>query len=316
MADDESPQGTSGQTAGPERAGEASSEASQRHGRGEAREPVPSIDVHVHLHPERLAQAISEVFAREGWSPLHAWDPEQVADTLAAHGVERFCFFSYAHKPGIARSLNAWIAETARRLPAGIPVGTVHAGDSDVLAIADEAIDQGIAGFKFHLSVQRFRADDARLMPFYERVAERDRFLVVHAGTMPYRDPFTGLAGFREVMARFPSLRVIVAHLGGFETEGFLAMSEAYPNLYLDTTMALTPLADRYLGGDADAIPTELLLRHQDRILLGSDFPLIPYPYEEERSFVVRRALPAPVARKILHDNAVKFLRLDGAGGR
>jgi predicted TIM-barrel fold metal-dependent hydrolase len=58
------------------------------------------------------------------------------------------------------------------------------------------------------------------------------------------------------------------------------------------------------------------LLRHQDRILLGSDFPLIPYPYEEERSFVVRRALPAPVARKILHDNAVKFLRLDGAGGR
>ena len=73
-----------------------------------------SIDGHVHLQPERLARAIGEVFARDGWQPLHAWDPEQVADTLAAHGVERFCFFSYAHKPGIARSLNAWIAETAR----------------------------------------------------------------------------------------------------------------------------------------------------------------------------------------------------------
>ena len=277
---------------------------------GEAREPASSIDVHVHLHPERLARAISEVFMRDGWSPLHAWDPAQVADSLAAHGVERFCFFSYAHKPGIARSLNEWIARTARGLPAGIPVGTVHAGDHDILAIADDALDEGLAGFKFHLSVQRFRADDARLMPFYERIAERGAFLVVHAGTMPYRDPYTGLDGFRGVMERFPTLRVIVAHLGGFETDGFFALTERFPNLYLDTTMALTPLSDRYLGGDADAIPTELLLRYQDRIMLGSDFPLIPYPYEEERSFIARRALPDAVARKILYDNAARFLTL------
>ena len=271
---------------------------------------APSIDVHVHLHPERLARAISEVFAREGWHAAHAWDPREVGDTLAAHGVTRFCFFSYAHKPGIARELNVWLAETAKALPAGIPVGTVHAGDADVVAVADEAMDAGLAGFKFHLSVQRFRADDARLMPFYARVAERGRFLIVHAGTMPYRDAFTGLEGFRAVMRRFPRLRVIVAHLGAFDTEGFLAMTEEFPNLYLDTTMALTPLSDRYLGGDADAIPTEWLLRYQDRLMLGSDFPLIPYPYEEERSFVARRALPDAVARKILHDNAARFLGL------
>ena len=52
------------------------------------------------------------------------------------------------------------------------------------------------------------------------------------------------------------------AHMGAFDTEGFLAMTERFPNLYLDTTMALTPLADPYLGGDADGIPTELLLRY------------------------------------------------------
>ena len=269
----------------------------------------PSIDVHVHLHPERLARAISEVFAREGWHHAHGWEPERVADSLAAHGVERFCFFSYAHKPGIARSLNTWVAETARRLPCAIPVGTVHAADSDLLAIADEAIDDlDLAGFKFHLSVQRFRADDARLMPFYERVAERGRFLIVHAGTMPYRDAFTGLEGLRAVMERFPALRVIVAHLGAFDTEAFMALTEAFPNLYLDTTMALTPCATPYLGLDPATIPTELILRYQDRIMFGSDFPLIPYPYEEERRFVETRALPAAVARKILYENAARFL--------
>jgi len=299
-----------------ERAGDAPIERSEARERaGEAREPASSIDVHVHLHPEPLARAITEVFARDGWRPLHGWEPAEVADSLAAHGVERFCFFSYAHKPGIARSLNAWIARTARRLPAGIPLGTVHAGDADLLAVADEALDAGLAGFKFHLSVQRFRADDPRLMPFYERVAERERFLIVHAGTMPYRDRFTGLAGFRAVMTRFPSLRVIVAHLGAFDTEGFLAMTDEFPNLHLDTTMALTPVAAPYLGGNAHDIPTELLVRYQDRIMLGSDFPLIPYPYEEERSFVARRALPDAVARKILRDNAARFLGLDADAG-
>src|SRR5207247_4413247 len=126
----------------------------------------------------------------------------------------------------------------ARSLPAAIPAGTVHAGDPDLTAIANDAMDGlGLAGFKFHLSVQRFRADDARLMPFYERVAERQRFLIVHAGTMPYRDAFTGLDGFRAVMGRYPTLRVIVAHLGAFDTESFLKLTEAFPNLYLDTTM-------------------------------------------------------------------------------
>lgn len=273
--------------------------------------PAHSIDVHVHLHPERLARAISDVFAREGWHQRHSWAPEDVAETLASHGVERFCFFSYAHKPGIARSLNAWVARTARGLPAAIPVGTLHAADADLLAIADEAMDDlALAGFKFHLSVQRFRADDKRLMPFYERVAERGRFLIVHAGSMPYRDPYTGIDGVRAVMAQFPALRVIVAHLGAFDTAAFLALTESYPNLYLDTTMALTPFATPYVGLDPATIPTDLIVRHQDRILFGSDFPLIPYPYEEERRFVQTRALPQAVARKILYGNAARFLGL------
>jgi predicted TIM-barrel fold metal-dependent hydrolase len=271
----------------------------------------PCIDVHVHLHPGRLARAITEVFEREGWHQAHGWAPEQVAETLASHGTERFCCFSYAHKPGIARSLNAWIAGVAAKLPAAIPVGTVHAGDEDLVSIADEAMDDlGLAGFKFHLSVQRFRADDTRLTPLYERVAERGRFLVVHAGTMPYRDPFTGIDGFSKVMERFPTLRVVVAHLGAFDTEAFLALTETCPNLYLDTTMTLTPMATPYVGIDPATIPTELLLRYQDRIMFGSDFPLIPYAYEEERRFIETRALPEAVARKILYENARHFLGL------
>ena len=61
---------------------------------------------------------------------------------------------------------------------------------------------------------------------------------------------------------------------------------------------------------DPATIPTELLLRYQDRIMFGSDFPLIPYPYEEEQRFVETRELPDAVARKILYENAARFLAL------
>src|SRR5436853_4472519 len=130
------------------------------------RVPARCVDVHVHLHPAPLAEAIQRHFARENWVNAHPFDPEAVAETLAARGIERFCFFTYAHKPGIARSLNQWVAETAARLHEAIPLGTLHPDDADLLAIATEATDVlGLRGFKFHHSVQRFHADDPRLAP-------------------------------------------------------------------------------------------------------------------------------------------------------
>jgi len=267
--------------------------------------------MHVHLHPPRLADAIHRHFTERGWVSPHSFEPEIVQDTLRAHGVERFCCMSYAHRAGIARSINAWMAETARRLPDAIPLGAVHPDDPDCDGVVDEALhDLGLAGLKIHCSVQRVAPDDSRLFPVYERVIDAGRFMVLHAGTLPYRDAYTGVDRVRPVLARFPALRLCVAHLGAFDHAAFLALMDAYPNLWLDTTMALAPDARRYVGATPDAVTTDELLRHQDRILFGSDFPLVPYPYEEERRWAIERELPAPVQRKIFHDNARRFLGL------
>ena len=273
------------------------------------RPPFPCIDVHVHLHPPRLASAIERHFAREGWVAAHPFEPAKVADTLAERGVERFCFFSYAHKPGMARELNAWVAETAAALPAAIGLGTLHPDDPDVDAVATEATEGlGLRGFKFHHSVQRFHVDDARLFAVYGRAEAAGHILVLHVGTMPYRDPFTGVERFRRVLARFPRLTVVVAHMGAFESAAFMALLDAHPNLYVDTTMALAPAAARYVGADPAAITDEALVRYQDRILFGSDFPLIPYDYAEEQRWAWDRTLPDAVRRKIFHDNAARLL--------
>jgi predicted TIM-barrel fold metal-dependent hydrolase len=175
--------------------------------------------------------------------------------------------------------------------------------------VAREATERlGLRGFKFHHSVQRFHVDDERLFGVYERAEAAGHLLMFHVGTMPYRDEFTGLARFQRVIGRFPRLRACVAHMGAFDTQGFVELLDVHPHLYVDTTMALAPKARPFVGCDPAAIADALLLRYQDRILFGSDFPLIPYDYDEERRWAWERGLPHEVRVKIFRDNALTFL--------
>ena len=272
----------------------------------------PCVDAHVHLHPAPLARAIERWFASHGWINAHPFDPAAVADSLHSRGVQRFCFFSYAHRPGMARDLNRWLAETARGLPEAVALGTLHPDDPDLDALAAEATgDLGLRGFKFHHSVQRFHVDDPRLFGVYERAEAAGHVFVLHVGTMPYRDPFTGVERFARVMERFPRLRVCVAHMGAFQSPEFLALLARYPHLYLDTTMAMSSRATAFVGVDPTAVSDADLLRYQDRVLFGSDFPLIPYDYDEERRWAWERGLDDSVRRKIFHDNALCFFGFD-----
>ena len=283
-----------------------------------AREPagppssLPCVDAHVHLHPERLAGAIERWFAAHGWVNAHSFEPAAVADTLRARDVRRFCFFSYAHRPGMSRELNRWLATTAAALPDAIALGTLHPDDPDLDAVATEATgDLGLRGFKFHHSVQKFHVDDPRLFGVYERAEAAGHVFMLHVGTMPYRDPFTGVERFQRLMARFPRLRVCVAHMGAFQSAEFLALLPRYPHLYVDTTMAMTAHATPYTGADPTAVSDADLVQHQDRVLFGSDFPLIPYDYDLERRWAWERGLGDDVRRKIFHDNALRFFALD-----
>lgn len=274
------------------------------------------IDIHTHLHPERLVRAIRKWFAeRSDWKLEYPTEPELVAGFLRDHGVERFVYFSYAHKAGIAREINAWLRATARRVPDGIPLGTIHPDDPDLMEAVEEAlVAYGFKGFKFHINVQRFFPDDPRVLPVYERLLALDRFLLIHVGSAPWPNAFDGFPRFARVMDMFPRLKVVVAHMGSFETRQFMQLMERCPNLYLDTTMAFAPVRPEHRAIDTRlnriSVTDDDLLRWQDRIVFGSDFPNLPYPYEEEREALWLRDLPLPVFRKIFHDNAAALLGL------
>jgi predicted TIM-barrel fold metal-dependent hydrolase len=109
-------------------------------------------------------------------------------------------------------------------------------------------------------------------------------------------------------MERFPELTGIVADMGRWESRAFMDLLDRHPNLYLDTTMAFAPEGLRRVRDVR--IDSDDLVRWQDRILFGSDFPNLPYPYETERDALWERDLPMAAYEKIFRDNAVRLLGL------
>jgi uncharacterized protein len=271
------------------------------------------IDVHTHLHPPRLFAAIRRWFAeRSPWVIEHLSEPAAVANALRAAGVERFVFCSYAHKPGMAAELNAWLAETSRALHGyGLPLATVHLDDEAPLSDLERALDDGCIGLKIHEDVQRIAIDDPRYAPLLALLEERGAFVLVHVGHVPWsEDTNGGPQRIAAVAARFPRLRIVVAHLGLPESRAYFALVPQHPNLFLDTTMAFAAPSPMHAGvGAADLAPVA------SAVLYGTDFPNIPYAYGCEREGLEGLGLPPGALRAILRENALRLAPVLGAGG-
>jgi predicted TIM-barrel fold metal-dependent hydrolase len=262
----------------------------------------PLIDVHVHLHPPRLFAAIRRWFAeRSNWTIDYDTEPEAVAAALRAAGVERFVFCSYAHKAGMARELNLWLARTSRDLKGyGMALATVHLDDPDPTGDIIAAFDDGCIGLKIHEDVQRLAIDDPRFTPVLDVVAERDGFVLVHVGPVPWDDDTNhGPARVARVLDRHPTLRVVVAHFGVPDVAGYAGRMPHYPNLFLDTTMAFTPGSS--LESGADRAFVEAI---GNRIVFGTDYPNTPHGYAADMDGLIALGVAPETLREIASENA------------
>lgn len=269
------------------------------------------VDAHVHLMPDRLMAAIRrELHETAGWSFDHPTAREDIEATLSAAGVERYVALPYAHRPGMAADLNAWVCETAGASERAIPFATVHAGDDDVRGVVERAFELGARGLKFQLPVQGFPVDDPRLDGAYEAAAEWDAPVVCHAGTAPMfeDDPNVGVENFRSFLASFPDVRVCAAHMGAYEVEEFLGIAREHDSVFLDTTFAMSSVAGEYMDFDPSTVSDATLVDLSESIMYGSDYPNIPYPYERERAHLLERGLPADTRRDIFSRTARRFL--------
>ena len=269
----------------------------------------PAIDGHVHLMPGRLMRAIRGVLTDEaGWTFEHPTGQEAMERELRAAGVERYFALPYAHKPDIAADLNDWVLTRATESEMTVPFATVH-GEDDVADVVESAFTAGARGLKFQCPVQECGPTDPRLDPAFALAAEYDRPILFHAGTAPmFEDsPHVGVDQFEAFLDSYPDVRAACAHMGAFETEAFLALLDDHDNAFLDTSVAMSNAANRYVGGRID-VTDEAFERHSESILYGSDYPNIPYPYESERAGLLERDLTVETFRDLFSRTAERFL--------
>jgi hypothetical protein len=271
------------------------------------------VDVHIHFMPPNVLAKVWAFFdsgravGGQAWPIVYRRPEAERLALLRAFGVRRFSALLYPHKPGMAAWLNAWAAGFAARAPDALHSATFfpEPGASGYVA---EAIGAGARMFKAHLQVGGYDPRDPLLDPVWGMLAEARAPVVVHCGSGPTPGPYTGPGPISAVLARHPGLTMIIAHLGAPEYGEFLDLAQRYPKVHLDTTMAFTDFLERVAPFPAALRPR--LAAAADRILLGSDFPNIPYRYLHQLQALARLELGPEWLRAVCHDNAARLLGL------
>ncbi len=266
------------------------------------------FDVHSHFLPPPIERAVWGVFDSAGpkigreWPIRYRQSLEERVEILRSFGVRRFSTLPYAHKPGVATFLNDWSREFAAGVPEVLWSATFFP-EPEAATYVGGLVADGVEVFKVHVQVGEFHLDDPVLDEVWGLLADSQTPVVIHAGSGPVGNAFTGPDPLRRVLERHPRLPAIVAHMGAPECREFLELAEHYDRVCLDTTMMFTD----FFGVAYPPDLVERLVDLEPRVLLGSDFPTIPYPYVTQLEGLAGLGLGEAWLRSVCWDNGVRL---------
>jgi predicted TIM-barrel fold metal-dependent hydrolase len=271
------------------------------------------IDSHVHFMPDSVMRKVWAYFDSAGplvgrdWPITYRSPEEQRLAHLREMGVRAFPSLVYAHKPGMAAWLNEWAREFAALHDDVLMTATIYP-EASVSAYLDEALRAGVRIVKVHVQVGGFDPRDPQLDEAWGMLADAGVPVVVHAGSGPAPGAFTGPGPIGEVLARYPSLPLIAAHMGMPEYDEFLDFARRYERVRVDTTMCFTDFSGSVELGKRLAPQLDEL---RDKVLLGADFPNIPYAYAHQIEALVRLDLDDDWLRAVCWDNGARLFEIE-----
>ena len=281
---------------------------------------LDAIDVHVHIEadghggaslPPALAAAASAYFRSDGVTP----DVEGVAAYYRARRMAAVVFTVDAstrlgHPPLSSREIIERAADQADVLVPFCSVDPLR-GPEAVEQLHRLVVDHGAQGVKLHPTVQGFDPSADEHRPLWEAIRDLDVPVIVHTGQTGIGSGLPGGAGLRlrysdpmlldDVLADLPGLRMVFAHPSVPWQDAAISIATHKPEVHIDLS-----------GWSPRRFPAQLVKAAgtflQDRVLFGSDFPLLT-PERWRRDFE-ELDIPDVARGKILIDNAARLLRL------
>lgn len=259
------------------------------------------IDIHTHAFPDNIAKIAIPALEREG--NIKAYLNGTVNDLLESmdrSGVEQSVLCSIATRPEQFAPILAWAKEI--RSERIIPFPSLHPEDPDLLEHLQLIHDEGFKGVKMHSYYQDYLLDDPRLFDLYEKMGELGTILVIHAGydiafpRIRKADPQRIL----DVCRRFPKLKMIATHLGGWDEWADVRALLTGEPIYMEISFALDFLDQNRLR--------DILLNHPPEYLLfGTDSPWTDQA--TTLKMLAKLDLPQVLFDQIIGGNARRLLR-------
>lgn len=240
-----------------------------------------------------------------GFAPVAANTVSGIKAHMQAAGVDKAVALGVAMRADQVRRANDWLISIADDML--VPFGAVHPDLADKAGEIRYLREHGVKGIKMHPVINGFYPDDPQWFPVYEELGD-DMTLAIHSGRLPGQGADAPLYAAPErilnVVRRFPRLKVIALHLGGFymldEAERTLLGRE---NVLVDTTW---PPSLRELT--ADTITAIISKQGAHKVCFGTDYPLVDMG--NESAYLASLPLTSAQLEGVLGENARRFIGL------
>ena len=274
------------------------------------------IDAHTHLFFPAVKERRDFYFPDPHFSLLYRDEKARIADcdNLLAAMDKSSVDFSVAmgfpwREETPAREQNEYFARVAHDHPRRIlPFGSIALRERNIRERVREVKALGLGGIGeigFY-SDGLERGGEVYLRRVMEAAAEESLPLCLHVNE-PVGHAYTGkyepqLERLYRVILDFPGVKLILAHWGGGFPfyELMPEVREAFKNVVYDTAASPFLYDPKIYSIVADCVG-------EDRILFGSDFPLIPF--DRYRKEIDKALADESFKRKILGENAARFFK-------
>lgn len=192
--------------------------------------------------------------------------------SMARTGIERAWMLPVATKPKRVRETNDWVLATCAANPQFTPFATIHARDPQWREELDRVIAAGARGVKLHVQLQLQEGSkhllSDEMMAVFEALERADVLMITC--TFFADEIGTGRPGaslrLLDVLAAFPRLRMIAAHMGAMFNWDGGAEPIFGSRAYLDLAYVPGLIEPNRL--------VEMIRQHgAEKILFGTDIP-------------------------------------------
>ena len=277
------------------------------------------IDFHTHVFPTDLRERRDDLLAGDlTLSTLYSnpaarmASAEELVSTMDGAGIDVSVMQGIGwNDVGLARHANDYAIEAVRRFPMRLRgfCSVNPRWGAAAVAEVERCAKAGLSGIgELHPDTQGFDlGDEATMAPIVEAAMALGMPILTHASE-PVGHPYAGKGRttpevLERFIAGFPDATLICAHWGG-GLPFYALMPEvlaSLQNVFFDT--AASPFLYR-----PDVFPTVVQLVGDDKVLLGTDYPLI------DQKRLIRQVTNAPISDEakdgILYTNAARLLGL------